>query len=118
MKKLLLVSLAAIGCGCTSTRVLDATVMSTKNIDIKKSLHRVDEGVRATGSDTVSMYVLALQAHQLPSMKEAMDRAIEQYPGCVGLSNVAVNYEEKLFPFVFHERVYTVEGNPIYEVAK
>lgn len=118
MNKLLLVAaVSASLVGCVDMRVLDATVMSTKNMDIKKSLHRVDSSVRVKGSDERKMYVLA-GAAQLPSIKEAIDRAIESAPGCVGLSDVVVDYHERIIPLVCGWKTYEVTGNPVYEVEQ
>ena len=116
MKKLLIV--AAILCitGC-QTRIGDFTVASTKNMDIKKSLHRVDESKRLKGVDT--RHVIIIFPTSLgPNMKQAMDNAIEKSPGAVGLSNVVVYHGSWYIPFIYGQEYFTVMGNPVYEVAK
>lgn len=117
MNKIILVLsvaiMSAISTGCTSVRVLDATIASSKNMDIKKSLHRVDSKVRVTGVDEKTMYVLTLM--DFPNMKNAMDDAIEKNSECVGLSDVVVHFEQIYIPFIIHNQKYIVEGNPIYE---
>lgn len=105
--------MAAIFAGCSSVRVLDATIASSKNMDIKKSLHRVDSKKRVTGIDQKTMYVLTLM--DFPNMKNAMDNAIEKNSECVGLSDVVVHFEQIYIPFIMHRQRYIVEGNPIYE---
>lgn len=114
-KLIALAALAVSLTGCVDLRVMDATVMSTKNMDIKKSLHRVDTKTRVQGLDERKMYVLT-GCVPFPSIKEAVDRAIEQNPGCVGLSDVVIDYHERCIPLICAWRVYEASGNPVYEV--
>ena len=107
----LIITLILTGC---VNRIGDFTVASTKNMDIKKSLHRVDESVRLTDRDTKHI-ILFIPTGQ-PNMKEAMDKAIEQKPGAVGLSNVTVKNGIWWIPYIYGQSWFEVEGNPVYEV--
>jgi hypothetical protein len=80
---------------CTQ-RLVDFTVISSKNCDVKgKKMQRVK------GSDgTCSMAI--------PNMKEALDRAIESQPGADALIDGVIYY--KVYPF-YHK--YEVEGTAI-----
>lgn len=100
--------------GCV-TRLGDFTVGSTKNMDIKKTLHRTDETVRNVGVDVKQIIVLFPTG--APNVKEAMDEAIEKSPGAVGLSNVTVKYGWWFIPYIYGRFWYEVEGSPVYEVG-
>lgn len=99
--------------GCV-TRLGSFTVASTKNIDIKKSLHRVDERVRVKDRDT--RHIILFISTGMPNFEEAMDNAIEQKPGAVGLSNVSIKHGFWWIPLIYGKTFYEVEGNPVYEV--
>lgn len=98
--------------GCV-TRLGDFTVGSTKNMDIKKTLHRTDETVRNIGLD--KKYIIIIFPTGQPNIKEAMDEAIEKSRGAVGLSNVTVKYGWWYIPYIYGEFWYEVEGNPVFE---
>ena len=99
MKKLIVLSLvftvAAMFTACTY-RIVDFTVISSKNADVKGKV-----GKRVKGSDgTVTcMY---------PNMKEALDRAIEQEPGADALIDGVVYYK-----YYYFWHTYEVEGTAI-----
>lgn len=48
------------------------------------------------------------------SWKEAIDKAIESRPYCVGLSNVTIEMGGWYIPLIAGESWYEVEGDPIY----
>ncbi|WP_156776858.1 hypothetical protein [Nitrococcus mobilis] len=116
MKKIMTLSLIMLFCsGCTN-RIGDFTIASTKNMDIKKTLHRVDESVRLKDKDV--KHIIIFFPTGIPNIKEAMDNAIEQKPGAVGLSNVTVKRGGWYIPFIYGQDYFEVEGNPVYEVKK
>lgn len=92
------VTLAAallLASGCTSQRIGDFTLLSTKNIDISKidELERV--GSRQDARDMRSNFMISIGA--VPSMEEAVDEAMEQIPGCRALVDVSVKIVERAF---------------------
>ncbi len=116
--KILAISFVVVGAlfmnGCV-TRIADLTVGSTKNIDIKKSLHRADESTRNTGID--KKHIIIFIPTGAPNIKEAMDEAIEKSKGAVGLSNVTVKYGWWYIPYIYGQFWYEVEGSPVFEVG-
>jgi len=104
---------ALLLCGGCVTRLADLTVASTKNIDIKKSLHRVDETVRNTGRDR--RHIILFIPTGAANMKEAADEAIEKSPGAVGLSNATIKFGWWWIPYIYGQFWYEVEGNPVFE---
>lgn len=112
--RIILIALASVTLlsGCVH-RIGDFTVASTKNMDIKRTLHRVDESERLVGKDT--KHIILFIPTGTPNMKEAMDNAVEQRQGAVGLSNVTVKSGLWWIPYIYGQSSYEVEGNPVYE---
>ncbi|WP_349617379.1 hypothetical protein [Azotobacter salinestris] len=107
MKKLLLsvLSLSALQ-GCVN-RVGDFTVASTKNIDIKSEAHRVDTRRRVQGRDVIHI-ISFIPTGMYPSMKEAMDNAIEKAPGAVALSDVTVKRGVWYIPLIYGQDYFEI----------
>lgn len=80
---------------CTH-RIVDFTVISSKNCDVKGK-----KGQRVKGSDGTCAFMY-------PNMKEALDRAIEQQPGADALIDGVVYYK---WYYLYHK--YEVEGTAI-----
>jgi hypothetical protein len=100
---LILVSL--IGC---STRILDFTVISSKNVNIK--VKDSARGERVSGED-MAVYVFFPLGQ--PQVKNAVDRAIEKAgPGFDALLDGVIYYKYNVF-ILFGSFGYTVEGTPI-----
>ena len=99
MKKLLVLALVfavtSMFSACT-IRMVDFTVISSKNADVKGKV-----GKRVKGSDGSCTLVY-------PNMKEAIDRAIEQEPGADALVDGVVYYK-----YYYFWHVYEVEGTAI-----
>ncbi len=110
--RLFIIFLTIVMTGCVQ-RIGDFTVASTKNMDIKRTLHRVDESERLTGIDKKHI-ILFIPTGQ-PNMKEAMDNAIEKRTGAVGLSNVTVKHSLWWIPYIYGQSYFEIEGNPVYE---
>ena len=96
--------------GC-SRRLVDFTVISSKNVPItengigfKKATSRV-QGIDKKWS--------ILFVPGIPDMKEAIDDAIEKYPGAVALTD-GVIYSKAWSCFLFGQNKYVVEGTPLY----
>ncbi|MBL0701906.1 MAG: hypothetical protein JJV91_00290 [Desulfosarcina sp.] len=107
---LIIVSLLISGC---AHRIGDFTVASTKNMNIKSALHKVDFDKRLVGKDV--KHIIFFFPTGIPNMKEAMDNAIEKEPGAVGLSNVTVKLVNWYIPLFYGQNCYEIEGNPVFE---
>lgn len=90
--------------GCT-TRLVDFTVISSKNIDMTRSSEFVRDNNRVEGSDTIPIIIFPIG---MPNAKEAMDKAIQSTPGCVGLMDGVL--EQEFFSFLFGYAKYRVKG--------
>jgi hypothetical protein len=103
------VSIVSIGLiltlsGC-STRIGDFTILSTKNVDISRLGEYDVVPSRAKGED--------LKAFSVPSMEEAVDKAIESVDGGVGMTDVTVELVQGFF-----QAGYRIEGNVIVDPSR
>lgn len=110
---LTLTSLLALS-SCT-TRLMDLTVTSSKNIDLNDPQgYVVSNNSRTRGKDT--SHIVLFFPLGYPDVKEAMDRAIEKNGhNAVGLSNMTLESKWWYIPFIYGQMIYTVEGDPIYK---
>ncbi|MBR1593596.1 MAG: hypothetical protein IJ692_02790 [Alloprevotella sp.] len=105
-----LLVLTMLLCGC-SQRLVDFTVISTQNVPLtERGEVLLKANMRVEGSDT-KWQVLFVPG--IPSMKEAIDRAIRKYNGAVALADGVV-YSKAWSIGLFGQSTYTVEGTPLY----
>lgn len=113
---LCLASLAAalLGSSCT-TRLMDMTIATSKNIDLNNvQQYTTLPNARVKGEDTT--HIVTVIPLGFPSVKEAIDRAVEQNgSNCVGLSNVVFYQTEWYIPLIYGRVTVTAEGDPIYK---
>ncbi len=96
----------ALGC---SHRVIDFTMISTKNFDVSKKHTKLNN--RVTGKDMVPIIIFIPCGS--PDIKEAIDKAIEKTPGCVALAD-GVLYEKFWYiPYIYGQSWYEIEGTPV-----
>ncbi len=115
MKKIFsLIFLLMLGLGLNSctTRVMDYTILSTRNVDLTGSKYLVQSPDLVKGYDTVA-YILIIPTGRL-SIKDAIDDAINKVPGCVALANVKI-YQTAVPLILVNTVSYVVEGNPIID---
>ena len=95
-----LVILVILMTGC-ATRIGDFTVLSTKNVDMSR-LGELDRSSRVTGEDR--------RTWSVPSMEEAVDRAIETEEGGVALIDVSIETVSGFF-----STAWRVEGTVLID---
>jgi hypothetical protein len=101
---LLIVSFALEGC---TQRILDFTVISSKNTNIK--VKDSAKGERVKGEDMVVVFIVPIGQ---PQLKSAVDRAIEKAgPGYDALLDGVIYSVNN--SFLFGQMGYSVEGTPI-----
>jgi hypothetical protein len=111
MGVLVSVILIAAMSGCT-TRFVDYTMLSTKNMDLSKAGTYTRAGNRVRGQDS-QYWILFIPTAGNPNVKEATDRAIESVPGAVALVDGVV-YSRGWW-FLFGESSFIVEGLPLID---
>lgn len=94
-----------------SQRLVDFTIISSKNVPITDSgveFKKAEKRVKGVDSKWSILFVPGI-----PNMKEAIDRAIEDYPGAVALTD-GVIYSKGWSCGLFGQNQYVVEGTPLY----
>lgn len=110
--------LLLMGVSSCSHRLTDFTVISTRNVPLGQqaaSLQKANNRVKGVDKSHVVLCI----PFGTPNMKEAIDKAIDKYPGAIGLVDGVVksNFWTCL---VYGQSAFVVEGTPLYEadVAK
>jgi len=99
--------------GCTTiNRITDFTVISTKNIDLSRMGEYSRGKERVTGEDKVMIIIFPIGS--IPTVKEAIDIAVESVPGCVGLVDGVV-YSKRFSFLIGAEFSYIAEGTPLID---
>ena len=106
------VLLLLLSSACTH-RLTDFTVISTKNVPIGTHSATIKKGDKRVKAKDTAHTVLFIPLG-MPNMKEAIDKAIEQHPGAIGLADGVVKSSGWTCLF-YGQNSYIVEGTPIYE---
>ncbi len=96
-----------------SHRVLDFTLISSKNIDMTKSSTFIKGKSRVQGEDLVH-WIICFPTGTV-NIKEAVDRAIESTPGCVALLDGVIYTHFWWFPYIYGQESATIEGTPLID---
>lgn len=103
--------IAIIFTGC-SQRMVDFTIISTKNMDLSKANTYKRGQNRANGENGV-YWIVTIPLGQ-PNLKEAIDAAIQSTPGCVALVDGVV-YSKGWSAVITAYSAYVVEGTPLID---
>jgi hypothetical protein len=104
---------AALQLTACTNRLVDFTIISTKNVDLSKGASFQRGRARVEGEDRV--YIIVLVPTGTPNMKEAVDRAIESVPGAVALLDGVLTQNFWYIPYVFGTSAFLVEGTPLID---
>jgi hypothetical protein len=106
----ILVLAMALG-GCTH-RVLDFTIVSTKNIDLSKASTLTRSSQRTDGQDKIHI-IIFIPTGSI-NLKEAVDRALAKVPGSVALLD-GVIYQSSWWAILYGQSSFTVEGTALID---
>lgn len=109
---LMVCAVAMSNSGC-ATRLVDFTMISTKNIDLTRGANFTRGRERVEGIDEVSIIIFIPTG--TPSIKEAVDRTIESVPGAVALVDGVVTQKAWYIPYIFGKSSFVVEGTPLID---
>lgn len=110
---LLSLSLVALFfCSC-SHRILDFTLISSKNVDLSKGATFERGKSRVEGKDLVHWIIIIPTG--TVNIKEALDRAIESTPGCVALLDGVIYTKFWWIPYIYGQQSATIEGTPLID---
>lgn len=115
MKKWIGLGLMGLICAGCTTRMVDFTTISTKNVDWSKAETFTRSPTRVEGRDTA--HIIIFIPTGVPNMKEAIDRAIESKPGGVALVDGVVYSKFWWIPYIYGQTSYVVEGTPLIDPA-
>lgn len=110
---MLAVVILLAGMSSCTHRLTDFTVISTKNVPLGKevaSLQKANQRVKGVDRSHIILFIPI----GTPNMKEAIDKAIEKYPGAIGLADGVVK-SKGWTALLYGQNSYVVEGTPIYE---
>lgn len=112
-KSIVCISALLLAMSSCTHRLTDFTVISTRNVPIgSEPVDLAKSDKRVQGVDKISV-ILGIPIGS-PNMKEAIDKALDKYPGAVGLSDGVI--KAKYWTCLFYgESSYVVEGTPLYE---
>lgn len=97
--------------GCV-TRLIDFTIISTKNIDLAKGADFRRGTSRVQGEDIVHMIIFIPTG--IPNMETAIDKAIESVPGAVALLDGVLSYKAWSI-LIYGQYGYIIEGTPLID---
>jgi len=113
MKKFILIAtVILLSVGCTN-RILDFTIVSTKNIDLSKAATFKRGTTRMTGEDVA--HIIIFIPTGVANIKEATDRAIERVPGCIALVDGVIYTKFFYIPYIYGKSAAIVEGTPLID---
>ena len=110
---LLSLSIVALIFSSCSHRVLDFTLISTKNVDLSNGASFERGKQRVEGEDLVH-WIIFIPTGTV-SIKEAVDRAIETTPGCVALVDGVIYTKFWWIPYIYGQQSATIEGTPLID---
>lgn len=113
-KIILSLALVFIAASC-SYRVMDFTLISSKNVELSKFPTYERGSDRIEGEDTKSIIIIIPTGR--PDGKEAIDNAIESTPGAVALVDGVLTYKYFYIPYIYGEYTYIIEGTPLIDPA-
>jgi hypothetical protein len=99
--------------GCV-TRLVDFTIISTKNIDLARGADFKRASSRVQGEDIVSIIIIIPTG--VPNIKTAVDKAIESVPGAVALLDGVLS-QKAWSIIIFGQNGFVVEGTPLIDPA-
>ena len=106
-----ILALMAMVLSSCSQRLVDFTVISSRNIPITEVGTEFKKSTQRVSGEDVKWSILFVPG--VPNMKEAIDRAIEKFPGAVALTD-GVIYSKGWSCGLFGQNKYVVEGTPLY----
>ena len=111
--KFVLLGITAIIFSSCSHRVLDFTLISSKNVDLSKGATFERGKQRVEGVDMVH-WIICFPTGTV-NIKEALDRAIESTPGCVALLDGVIYTKFWWIPYIYGQQSAIIEGTPLID---
>lgn len=113
MKKIIFALLVIILLSGCTTRFIDFTIISSKNVDLSRGMEFKRERTRVTGEDSAKIIIIIPTGN--PNAKEALDRAIESVPGAVALLDGVISQKFFYIPYIYGKVSIIVEGTALVD---
>jgi len=94
-------------------RMVDFTILSTKNVDLARVATFEKGDSRVEGKDTA--HIIIFIPTGVPNVKESVDRAIESVPGAVALVDGVITSHFFYIPYIYGQQTFVVEGTPLID---
>lgn len=104
-------SILMLGIMACSQRIVDFTIISSKNVDLSEIADFTRGQSRVEGEDV--RHIIIFIPTGVPNAKEALDKAIESVPGAVALLDGVIDYHWWYIPYIYGRSWYAVEGTPL-----
>lgn len=105
--------LLLVGMSSCSYKLTEFTVISTRDVPLGKkvaSLQKANQRVKGV----YRAHTILFLPIGIPNMKEAIDKAIDKYPGAIGLVDGVIKSKGWSI-LVYGQSSYVVEGTPLFE---
>ena len=113
----LLLSFLLVAGGCTTTPILDFSIISTKSLPVEALEGLERREMRVTGQTEQQVYFIVPIGNL--SIRTAVERAIDSVPGGVALVDGSINLTQRIFfPFIYADSKVVVEGTPLVDPAR
>jgi hypothetical protein len=109
--------LAGVLSGCTTTPLLDFTVISTRSLPSENLADLDRRETRVRGESGQQVFII-FPVGEI-SIRTSLERAIESEPGCVALVDGSIKLHQRMFfPFIYADSKIVVEGTPLIDPAR
>jgi hypothetical protein len=113
----LLLSLLLVVGGCTTTPILNFSIISTKSLPVEDLGKLERREIRVSGQTEQQVYFIIPVGNV--SIRTALERAIDSVPGCVALVDGSIKLVQRVFfPFIYAESKIVVEGTPLIDPTR
>jgi hypothetical protein len=112
IKLIVLTLISVFFCSC-SQKMMDFTLISSKNVDLSKASTFIKDNNKIKGKS--SIYIIVIIPTGKLTIDKAVDKAIESVPGCVALADGNVKSNFWMIPCIYYKQSVIIEGTPIID---
>jgi hypothetical protein len=113
----LLFSLLIVLGGCSTTPILDFSIISTRSLPVEDLGRLERREMRVTGQTEQQVYFIIPIGNV--NVRTSLERAINSVPGCVALVDGSIKLTQRMFfPFIYADSKIVVEGTPLIDPAR
>ncbi len=99
-------------CGCVQ-RLVDFTIISTRNVEWSRAAEFERSSKRVTGEHIE--HIILIFPTGIPNMENAIEDAIDKVPGGVALIDGVLRQKSWYIPFLYGQSGYLVDGTVLID---